>query len=186
MGDIAVFLSQNLVSLRKARKLTQAALAKKADLPRSTLTHMESGQGNPSLKSLHAVAMALDVSLEELLAKPRAECAYVPCDQIPCREKGQGAVRVFKLLPDPIPGMEMDRLELEPAARFVGSPHLAGTKEYLTCIEGQVQVVVGGHVYVLQAGDVLAFPGDFPHSYANPGHDLAKAVSVVVVTTAKY
>lgn len=181
MGDIAVYLSQNLTSLRKARQLTQAGLAQKAGLPRSTLTHMESGQGNPSLKSLHAVATALGVSLEELLARPRAACALVPAAQIPVSTKAAGKVQVFKLLPDPIPGMEIDRMELKAGARLVGSPHLAGTKEYLTCIAGAVSVTVGGQTHELSAGDVLAFPGDFPHSYKNPGADLAIAISVVVI-----
>ena len=181
MGDIASFLSQNLLHLRKARQLTQAALAKKADLPRSTLTHLESGQGNPSLKTLHAVAMALDVSLEELLAQPRAKCEFVAACNIPVRSKSNGLAQVFKLLPDPVPGMEMDRMEMEPGARFAGTPHLMGTKEYLTCIEGEIQLTVAGDTYHLHAGDVLTFPGNLAHSYKNAGRGQAIAVSVVVL-----
>jgi len=181
MGDIASFLSRNLLSLRKARNLTQAALAKKADVPRSTLTHLESGEGNPSLKTLHAVAVALDVSLEELLARPRARCEFVAACNIPVKLKAGGLVQVFKLLPDPIPGMEIDRMEMNPGARFVGTPHLARTKEYLTCIEGDIQMAVDGETFHLRAGDVLAFPGDLPHSYKNAGHNQAIAISVVIL-----
>lgn len=128
------------------------------------------------------VAVALEVSLEELLAEPRVKSAFVASAQIPVRERASGLVRIFKLLPDPIPGMEIDRMEIKPGGRMIGTPHLARTKEYLTCIEGCVQVAVAGTNYQLAAGDVLAFPGDLAHSYYNPGLNLTVAVSVVVIS----
>lgn len=181
MDELSKNLAENILQLRKARGLTQTSLAKRAQLPRSTLTHMESGTGNPSLKTIHAVAVALDISLEELLAPPRDDCAFIKASDIPVRYRASGLVHVFKLLPDPIPGMEIDRMEIKAGGRFAGTPHLVGTKEYFTCIEGDIQITVAGKTYDLSPGDVVAFPGSYAHSYFNSGNQLAVGISVVVI-----
>ena len=55
-------LASNLIELRRRRGMTQATLSKLGGLPRSTLTYLESGEGNPTLKNLASVAAALQVS----------------------------------------------------------------------------------------------------------------------------
>lgn len=86
-----------------------------------------------------------------------------------------------KLLPDPIPGMEMDRLELPPRARMIGVPHTPGTREYLACESGELTLVASGEAYRLAPGDVVAFRGDQRHSYVNAAAKTAIAYSVVVI-----
>jgi transcriptional regulator with XRE-family HTH domain len=172
-------LAHNLAALRQARDLTQTDLAKAAGLPRSTVTNLESGAGNPSLASLSTLADTLQVSIEELLAKPRLDCQLVKATALRARAHDGGRVRIVKLLPDPMPGFELDRMELEPGGWKQGVPHLAGTKEYFTCITGVVTVYVAGDNFVVEPGDVLAFPGDQAHSYRNDGARPSVCFSVV-------
>jgi transcriptional regulator with XRE-family HTH domain len=177
-------LAANIEALRKKRQLTQSQLAKLAGLPRSTLTYLESGLGNPSLQNLVKISAALQISLEELLAAPRGRYKLIKADEIQAtRRGGSGAqsVRVFDLLPDPIPGMHIDRMELDVGTRMGGVPHLSGTKEYMTCLQGEVTVKVAGGSFVVGRGDVFAFPGDQPHSYQNTGPARAICISVVVI-----
>jgi len=173
-------LAHNVVALRRARGLTQAQLARMAALPRSTITYVESGGGNPSLRTLTALTGALQVGVDELLARPRPECVRILAADLPV-ERRRDSSRILKLLPDRIRGMEIDRLELDPGARLIGVPHLDRTKEYLTCIEGEVVVDVAGHPYRLEIGDVLAFPGDQPHAYRNPAARRSVCISVVAL-----
>ena len=177
---ISHYLAQNVATLRKARNLTQANLAKIAEVPRSTITHIESGDGNPSLKNLSKISAALKVGIEQLLAKPRSEVALIKAESIKMEERGFGA-RLYKLLPDPLPGMEIDRLEIEPGGKLGGLPHLEHTKEYLTCIQGNVKVHLTDKIMELSPGDVLAFPGHQPHAYQNSGDVKVICVSVVVL-----
>jgi transcriptional regulator with XRE-family HTH domain len=44
-------------------KLSQVEFAKKADLPRSTITRFENGNCNPTLNNLKKIAKALDMEL---------------------------------------------------------------------------------------------------------------------------
>lgn len=181
LHSISRYLAQNLVLLRSKRELSQLALSKLAGVPRSTITHLESGEGNPSLQNLVRVAGALQVSIEELLSRPRADCKLIKAQDVPKHRRAQSMAQVSKLLPDPIPGMELDRMEIEPGGRMGGIPHTSHTKEYLVCIQGVVEVQVAGERFEVSPGDVLAFPGDQPHSYRNLSKGKADCFSVVVL-----
>ena len=67
-ADATSHLARNVAALRHTRGLTQQDLAGAAGVPRSTITSLESGTGNPSLQSLLKVAHALAAPLDELLA----------------------------------------------------------------------------------------------------------------------
>jgi transcriptional regulator with XRE-family HTH domain len=172
-------LGRNVKQLREGRGLTQAQMAKIAGLPRATWANLESGAGNPTLAVLSRVAFACSVSFEELVAAPRAACQFYPRGSLPTRERGQAIVR--KLLPDAIPGTEIDRIELPPGARMVGVPHTPGTREYLTVELGRIVLVAAAEKWELEPGDVVAFRGDQRHSYSNPARTPAVGYSVVVM-----
>ncbi len=178
--DLGGRFATNVKQLREARGLTQAQIAKLADLPRATWANLESGAANPTLSVLDRVAHALQVTLEELIAAPRASAKHYPRATIPVRARGD--VEVRKLLPDPIPGMEIDRMELPPGSRMTGIPHTPGTREYLTSERGTIVLVASGERYQLAPGDVVTFRGDQKHSYANEADKVAVAYSVVVLT----
>jgi transcriptional regulator with XRE-family HTH domain len=179
MDEIAAHLAGNLKSLRDARGLTQQQMSRLAGLPRATWANLESGAANPTLSVLHRVAGALQVSLEELLAAPRAASRFHPRGSLAERKRGDVSVR--QLLPDPIPGTEIGRMEFAPLARMTGVPHTAGTREYLTCESGQIALVAGGQEWLLGPGDVISFRGDQRHSYSNPGRTHSVGYSVVLL-----
>jgi transcriptional regulator with XRE-family HTH domain len=178
-GELSARLAKNVKQLREARGLTQQQIAKLADVPRATWAHLESGAANPTLGILHRAAMALQVSIEELISSPRAACRLYEKGTLPTRSPGQVLVR--KLLPDPIPGMEIDRIEIPAGGRLVGIPHVQGTTEYLTVERGTIELVASGESWVLAPGDVVVFRGDQRHSYGNPGDRPAVGYSVVVL-----
>jgi transcriptional regulator with XRE-family HTH domain len=177
--DLATRLGRNIRQLREARGLTQEQMAHLAVLPRSTWASLESGSANPTLAVLNRVAHVLQVSLEELVSAPRAEAKLYPRDTL-AREV-RSSVEIRKLLPDPIPGMGIDRMALPPGARMTGVPHTPGAREYLACEAGEIQLAVAGERWTLRPGDVVAFRGDQRHSYANPGTRPAVGYSVVVL-----
>lgn len=170
-------LADNIKAVREARGLSQQQIAKIAGIPRATWTHLESGAANPTLAVLVKVANALQVRLDELLASPRQPARHHHAADLPVRERG--AVRVRKLLPEPLPGLDLERMELPPGARMAGIPHTPGTREYLTCERGTVELAVAGERYMLAEGDVVTFRGDQRHGYHNPGKTPAVAYSVI-------
>lgn len=172
-------LADNLRQLREARGLTQQQLAKLSGLPRPTWGNLESGGANPTIAVLVKAAAALQVSVEELLAPPRPSGRLYPAGSLPVRQRG--LVKVRKLLPEPLAGMELDRFELPPGSHMAGVPHTPGTREYLTCETGTIELTESGHTWLLNPGDVVVFRGDQKHGYRNPGTRLTIAYSVVAL-----
>lgn len=172
-------LARNLRHLRGLRGLSQEAASGAAGIPRPTWGNLESGAANPTLQVLLKAARALDVSLEELLAAPRSACRLYRAAELRVSTKGDAAVR--RLLPEPLPGLELERLELPAKGVMIGSPHTPGTREYLTCERGAIRLRAAGEAWTLTPGDVMVFPGDQKHSYENPGTAPCVAYSVVVI-----
>jgi transcriptional regulator with XRE-family HTH domain len=177
-------LARNLISLRHARSLTQDALAAASGLPRSTIANLESGEGNPSLAVLVKIAHALNAPIDELIAAPHAKVRKWASREVGLRVRGRG-VEERPLVPEPMPEELLIVMDFAPDAVMSGTPHLPGTREYFTCLEGEVRIVVAGKHYDLTAGDVLAFPGNIPHSYQNSDtRRRARGVSVVIFAKA--
>ncbi len=179
-SKISMYLAQNIEKLRNKKNLSQQQLATLAEIPRTTLTNIESGVGNPSLTNLVKISSALGVGIEELLSRPRSDCLLVPSQKIPIEERTHGQAKIYKLLPDKIKGIEIDKIELKAGAIMGGLPHLTGTKEYLTVLQGEITVSVAGEAYSIKKGDVFAFPGDQPHSYKNTSDLVSIAISIVI------
>jgi quercetin dioxygenase-like cupin family protein/DNA-binding XRE family transcriptional regulator len=183
-SPVATHLARNLVSLRHTRSLTQDGLAKTAAVPRSTIANLESGEGNPSLAVLVKVAGALGVPIDELLASPRAMVRRWASDEVASRTKGRG-VSIRALVPEPVPDEMMEVMDFAPGAVMGGTPHLPGTREFFTCLDGRVNLMVAGERYTLAEGEVLAFPGNLPHSYQNADAlEPARGISLVVLAKA--
>jgi transcriptional regulator with XRE-family HTH domain len=180
LEHVSGYLADNIITLRKRSELSQEKLAEKAGIPRSTLTHMESGGGNPSLTNLCKLAAALGVGIEELLSRPRSDSSLLKRAQVPIQKRSAGKVMVHKLMPDKVRGIEIDRMEFNSGASMAGKPHLQGTKEYLVGLAGQVTVSVAGQHWAVDEGDVLAFPGDQKHGYRSTGDGDSRALSIVL------
>lgn len=178
-SNLSERLAANLRQLRESRGSTQEQMARLAGIPRATWGHLETGSANPTLHVLDKVATALQVPIEELTAAPRAAGRHYPAATLRTRRQGDGQVR--QLLPDPLPGVVMDRLEIGPGGRIPGVPHMPGTHEYFTCERGLFVLAVAGERHEVAPGDVLAFRGDQRHSYANPGTRPAIGYSVVLL-----
>src|SRR5688572_20852076 len=175
--QIAANLGNNIRQLREARGMTQEQMAKVSGVPRPTWANLESGAANPTLAVLVKVANALQVPLEELIGPQRAVVKLYKSESLPVRLRGK--VRLRKLLPETIVGLEIDRMELAPGAYMSGIPHTPGTREYLTCESGRVQLSVAGSSWELTPGDVVVFRGDQKHGYRNTTANTAVAYSVV-------
>lgn len=176
--DLAGRLARNIKQLRQARGFTQQQMAELSGLPRATWSNLESGAANPTLAVLHAVALALQLPLEELVTTQRAEVKHYPKGSLPTRTRNQ--VLVSTLLPDSIPGTTIERIELPAGTRMTGIPHTPGTREYLSCEAGELELVAAGETFRLTPGDVVVFRGDQRHSYANRQRKTAVGFSVVM------
>ncbi len=178
MTDLHKNLADNVRKLREAHGLSQQQMSALSGIPRPTWASLESGGANPTLAVLSKAATALKVSIEELVGAPRAEVQHFKATEV--RERKRQDARIRPLIPEAISGLEISRFELGHNGRMIGVPHTPGTREYLTCERGRIELVVAGDHWLLEEGDMLVFRGDQRHSYINPdAHTTAVAISVV-------
>jgi transcriptional regulator with XRE-family HTH domain len=178
MDDLKQNLAINVKRLRNAHNMSQQQIAKLSGLPRPTWASLESGAANPTLTVLAKVAQALQVSIDELTGAPRNEVEHIPAARVRSRRR-QGAT-ITPLVPDALPGLEITRMEIEAGGHMAGIPHTRGTREYLTCECGRIELIAAGQRWLLEEGDMLVFRGDQRHSYRNADpYTAAVAVSAV-------
>lgn len=64
--DNELILRNNLATIRKEKKLSQAELAKMVGVSRNTISSIETGQFNPTAKLALILCIALDKKFEEI------------------------------------------------------------------------------------------------------------------------
>ena len=66
MTENGLVLKNNLATIRKEKKLSQAELAKIVGVSRNTISSIETGQFNPTAKLALILCIALDKKFEEI------------------------------------------------------------------------------------------------------------------------
>ncbi|GAA1833748.1 XRE family transcriptional regulator [Pseudonocardia ailaonensis] len=164
-GPLAVIASA--VRRERARmELSLGELARRAGIAKSTLSQLEAGAGNPSVETLWAIAVVLDVPFSRLVDPPvravrvirAGEGVAIPSEHSPF---------TGTLLAACPPGARRDLhvITAEPGAPRSAHAHIPGTVEHLVVTAGRWRAGPEGEEVELGPGDYACFPGDRPHSY---------------------
>lgn len=148
--------------LRRLRGMSVSELARQAGISKGTLSVLEAGQGNPTIETISAIAVALRLPLGDLIqpGTPR-EPTVVRGTDPPTTYKqellhriGSGAMT------------EVWRLRIAMAGQRIESPgHTAGTVEHILVERGPMLIGPVDEPVRLEAGDFMVFPTDAPHLY---------------------
>jgi transcriptional regulator with XRE-family HTH domain len=163
-------LSTIAASLRRERErlgLTLTELARRAGVAKSTLSQLESGAGNPSVETLWALAVVLDVPFSRLVDPPAVAPVHViragerlaiPSDRSPF---------TGTLIAACPPGARRDLHVItgEPGPARTAHAHIHGTTEHLLVTAGRWLAGPVDAPVELALGDYARFPGDRPHTY---------------------
>ena len=168
-------------ALRRERERTGLSLseiAKRAGIAKSTLSQLESGAGNPSVETLWALGVALNVPFSRLV-----EPAAGPLKVIRAGEaavvRSEKADYVSALLSASPPGSRRDlySIAVEPGSARDADAHIPGSVEHVVVIAGRLRTGPAGNTVDLDPGDYATFAGDVPHVY----EALAASTSLVLL-----
>jgi transcriptional regulator with XRE-family HTH domain len=156
-------------ALRRERDragLSLSEVAKRAGIAKSTLSQLEAGTGNPSVETLWALGVALNVPFSRLVDPPAAPLRVIRAGEGPTIPSDQ-ANYVGTLLAACPPGGRRDLyvIALEPGAPRRADPHLPGSVEHVVVIGGALRAGPADSTVDLEPGDYAAFAGDVPHVY---------------------
>lgn len=175
------YLASNLRRLRRHSGLTLQELADAAKLPYTTLANMEREDADPGLESVLAVAVALNVGLDELVSPPpEHRFLKVSPDQVKEMRADGGRFVARLLSPVSSRGAQIQQVRLEPGCNVTGRSHPLGSQEFFYTYEGAVSIEIDGEEVCVERGALVQFPGHLPHSYRNlDSYMAAQAFSTV-------
>lgn len=168
--------------LRKVRVklgLSQRLLARRAGVPSSTVSLIESGRSNPSIGSLKRVLEAAGLSFAEFFSFEmsreqkvffhKSELSEISSSKdVSYLQVGRGAAAsTLQILYETYqPGADSGRVMLTHEG-----------EEGAVVISGKLEVTVGDQTRVLKAGDAYLFPSITPHRFRNVGDTPCVVVS---------
>ncbi len=167
-------LAHNLRELREARSLTQQELSDRSGVPRPTLAHLESGQGNPTLSVLIKVAAALGIGIEALVSATKPKVKVVALTELPSEDRAGWELRTLGV----DLGVGFERWELKKGARFERSAGRNGERRVVVCEVGELSITVGTNEHRLRAGDMAVIDAAARPAFESRGRGVSIVYSV--------
>ena len=175
--SLVSLIGERVRARRHARGWTLDELAERSGVSRRMLVNIEQGVTNASIATLLRLSEALGLGLPSLVAPSDGETP-VEVNRAGTRSPlwagehgGEAFLAVAITTPDVV---ELWDWSLAPGDAHSSEPHVAGTRELLTVIEGDVVLSVAGEETVLHPGDAASFHGDVVHGYRNDGGSAAR------------
>lgn len=167
-NQLEVAIGQQVRSLRRNLGATVAEVAKQAGLSPGMLSKIENGLTSPSLATLKALSVALNVPFTSFFRKYEEErdASYVPAGTgLNIERRGTRAGHQYQLLGHTIDKqvfVEPYLITLTEKSDVFPLFQHAGV-EFIYMLEGEVSYRHGAKTYALKGGDALFFDADAPH-----------------------
>lgn len=172
-------VGQMIKSLRDKQNLSLRALAELSKISTNAISKIERGETSPTVASLHQLAAALSVHITDLFAQDihkvavfvkKDEATIIKSDGITIESLGSGL---------PHQQLEPFIMEIAPANRGIIEAVSHSGEEFIYCLKGKVECLVGDESFVLEPGDRLLFKASQSHSCRNLGETPAKVILVL-------
>jgi transcriptional regulator with XRE-family HTH domain len=162
---------------RLLKGLTLKKLADLAECSESLLSRIENGNANPSIKTMHRVALALDMPVSGLFQEGSDDGSNVVLRQgeRPTVLAGQGkGHRLEALIPSGRGNLLSGYInDIDPGAGSEGVITHEG-QEFGYVLDGELELIVDKKKYQLRSGDSFYFRSERPHSYTNNRRKVAR------------
>ena len=79
MSQPIEIIAKGLTRERQRAGLSLAEVARRAGVAKSTLSQLEAGQGNPSIETLWALCVALNIPFARLMEEPSNQVQVIRC-----------------------------------------------------------------------------------------------------------
>lgn len=148
-------------------RMTVEELAEIAGVSGGLISQLERGIGNPSFNTLMRLSRALGLPISALFQGED----YEPERRIVRAEErrkltSEGLMQEL-LTPDANHKLGMVRTIVPPGYSSEDTPMTHPGEEAFHILEGELEVTLDGHVYLLSEGDTVSFDSAIPHAYSN-------------------
>jgi transcriptional regulator with XRE-family HTH domain len=165
-GTLLDVIATSLKRERRRAGLSLAEVARRAGVAKSTLSQLEAGNGNPSVETLWALGVALDVPFSRLVEPRRPRVQLIRAGEGPAvaSERSDYVATLLSSCP-PNARRDVYVIRAQPGSARESEPHMPGVVEHVILSAGRALVGVAGDPAELNPGDYIAYPGDVPHIF---------------------
>ncbi len=177
-------IAERLAALRKLNGLTLEELAQRASLTKSYLSKLERGLSSPTIGTVLKLAEALDVTVDQLIAKPQRanEILLVKAaDRVPFSPSAERQGYTYEAIATERVDKAMQPFVMVPPFTLAQDQPMASHagEELIFVISGEMEVLFDDRIVRMQAGDSLYFNASIPHRSRSIGKTQAQALVVV-------
>jgi transcriptional regulator with XRE-family HTH domain len=156
-------------SLRRERArvgLSLSEVAKRAGIAKSTLSQLEAATGNPSVETLWALSVALDVPFSRLVDPARPRVQVIRAGEGPAvrSERASYVATVLSSCP-PNARRDLYLITAEPGSAKESDPHMPGVVEHVVLSTGRALIGPTDEPVEIGPNDYIAYPGDAEHVF---------------------
>lgn len=169
---------EKLRVIREMYGLSQRALARKAGVTNGMISMIEQNRNSPSLSTLKKILDAIPISFSEFFSTDFAEKDQIVFKAEELLEIGSTGFS-FKQVGRDLKGKTMQIIHerIEQGADSGEDMLRHESEEGGVVIRGQLELTVGGDVYILGPGDAYYFDSRLPHRFRNIGEGIVEMVS---------
>ncbi|WP_028659125.1 helix-turn-helix domain-containing protein [Nocardioides insulae] len=159
-------IARSLRTHRERVGLSQAELARRADISKSTLSQLEAGAGNPSVETIWALSVALDVPFADLVEPAQAPATVIRRNEGVAVVSDVASFQATVLSAAP-PQVRRDlyRIVASPGSVRESDPHMPGVVEHVVIGVGRARVGPAAAPVELGPGDYITYSGAEPHVF---------------------
>ncbi|WP_051591564.1 helix-turn-helix domain-containing protein [Cupriavidus sp. SK-4] len=177
-------IAERLAALRKLNGLTLEELAQRASLTKSYLSKLERGLSSPTIGTVLKLAEALDVTVDQLIAKPQRanEILLVKAaDRVPFSPSAERQGYTYEAIATERVDKAMQPFVMVPPFTLAQDQPMASHagEELIFVVAGEMEVLFDDRTVRMKAGDSLYFNASIPHRSRSIGKTLAQALVVV-------
>lgn len=167
MEDLGTRIARTLRRERESRGLSVSELARQAGVSKATVSQLETGSGNPSVETLWALGVALDVPFAVLVDQRANAPTLIRAADLAGVPSSAASAYSATLLSASPPGARRDLylIQVEPGEPRRSDPHHAGTIEHVILMSGSARIGPAEAPIELSPGDYLTYAGDAAHVF---------------------
>lgn len=174
-------IGRNIINLRKQKGMSLDELAKRSGVSKSMLSQIEQDKTNPTVITAWKIALALDVSIQELMESgPGNIIEIIRCDDTPVifSEDKSCVIKINSPI-HMTDNLELYQMTFKPHGKHASMPHFPKAEEFLTVISGKLKVTSGDRSTLLNKGDSARYRADVEHVIENISDETSEAYLVV-------
>jgi len=172
-------LGTRLRDLRKERNLSQRDLAERANLSPNAISLIERGEISPSVATLQRLAGALSVRMSYFFDD--VDETHIVYSRAGRRPQIASKDVTIEGLGAKLTGQEIEAffVTLAPGADTCTTWVVHAGHEFVCCLAGSLEYVVGETAYRLEPGEYLMFEANLPHCWRNAAGQESRFILVL-------